>query len=455
MYAILFLSVSLLLIAISFTFSIFNDTRQSFNQVEKSDEVIANVSAFESYLYKTEAKVRLAVISNNDDDIKLQESYNEGKRRINGIQALISDSVEYKRSDSLSMLLDERFAIWNRISEALKSPLSSQYLASSLTISGSHVTNKIVELTNGIRNRQKIFLRENIEMTRHGIIVISVVLMVSTLFSLLCIFFAFGRLHAEIKKEINVQRKLEHKIQELDRSNTHLERFAYTASHDLQEPLRKLHTFSEKLVLQEKNNLSPEGKEIIDRMQKFVDRMHRLIEDLLLFSRIISYKLVKVPIDLNKVLTEVKQSMSENISRSGAVISADPLPLVMGYESQLQQLFQNLISNSIRYAKKDEHPIIKITTSLVTGDRIVGVKTGDETKKFNLIVFSDNGIGFDNKYAEKIFEIFQRLHGKSEYEGTGIGLAICKLVTENHDGYIRATGAEGVGTHFMTYFPVI
>ena len=123
----------------------------------------------------------------------------------------------------------------------------------------------------------------------------------------------------------------------------------------------------------------------------------------------------------------------------------------MGYESQLRQLFQNIISNSIRYAKKDVPVKIGISASIVTGE----AKTGDENKKFNLLVFSDNGIGFDNKYSEKIFDIFQRLHGKSEYEGTGIGLAICKLVAENHDGYIRASGVENSGANIMVYFPVV
>ena len=147
--------------------------------------------------------------------------------------------------------------------------------------------------------------------------------------------------------------------------------------------------------------------------------------------------------------------MSEKIAASGTIINSAPLPQIMGYESQLQQLFQNLISNSIRYAKKDVAPVITIRTSFVTGDKIGGVKTGDEKKKFNMVIFTDNGIGFDNKYSERIFEIFQRLHGKSEYEGTGIGLSICKVVAENHEGYIKADGVEEVGTSFMIYFPVI
>ena len=454
MYAILLLSVSLLLMAVAFTFRIFSDTSASFDQIEKSNAIISSASAFETNLFQTESKIRLSIITKNISNVNLEEEHNEGKAKLGEIGKLTTNGIDIAALDSANKLLDDRFLLWTKTQQLMADSSSGQYLATGLAAHGSYISAHIAGLIAEIRRNEKRILNRSIESTKYGIIVISAVLMASALFSVAFILFAFRRLHGEIKNELRIQTVLQKKILELDRSNAHLERFAYTASHDLQEPLRKLHAFSEKLALQEKGNLSPEGGEIIDRMQKFVMRMQQLINDLLLFSRIISDKVAKTPVDLNKVLSEVKQNMSENIQKSGALISSGHLPEIMGYESQLRQLFQNIISNSIRYAKKDVPVKIGISTSVVTGDAITGIKAGDENKKFNLLIFSDNGIGFDNKYAEKIFEIFQRLHGKSEYEGTGIGLAICKLVTENHDGYIRASGMENRGANMMVYLPV-
>lgn len=455
LYAILFLSVSLLLVAILFTFRTFNDTRLSFNRIEKNDSLICAATAFESYIFRTESNVRLAIITNSTEIPVLDRYFGDGKEQLVQIARLTYNYSSLCEVDSLDDLLADRFALWYRIQELLKDTSGDHYLATSLAVNSSHVTGRMDRLIKDIIKTERRTLQTSIDTTRKGIMVISGVLTTATLFSLIFIFFVFRRLHVEIKKEMLVQETLHQKIRELDRSNTHLERFAYTASHDLQEPLRKLHAFSDKLALQEKDRLSADGKDIINRMQKFVDRMQKLIDDLLLFSRILSYKLLKAPVDLNRVLNDVKQNISENILHTETIINSGPLPQIMGYESQLQQLFQNLISNSIRYAKKDVPPVIIIKASIIAGDKISGIKPGDELRKFNMIVFSDNGIGFENKYADRIFEIFQRLHGKSEYEGTGIGLSICKLVAENHDGYIKADGLEGVGTNFMVYFPVL
>jgi signal transduction histidine kinase len=454
-YVILFLSVSLLLLAIAFTFRTFNDTGQNFSRIERADSIISRVSAFESYILMMGPKVNLAMNTHNMNEPDMKLCYADGKEQLETIESLIRDPSELTSVDTLKALLDDKFVIWNGLLQISSDSSTEKNLAINLRMHSSLVTSHIGTLTESLRSNEKTRLREGIKSTKQGIAIISTVLTGAALFSLVCIFFAFTRLHVEIKREMLVQLKLQHKIRELDRSNAHLERFAYTASHDLQEPLRKLHAFSEKLVLQEKDKLSDEGQDIIDRMQKFVHRMQRLIDDLLLFSRTINYKLVKAPVDLNRVLIEVKQNISENIMASGAIINSAPLPQIMGFESQLQQLFQNLISNSIRYAKKDVSPVIVITASVVTGDKIIGVRPGDENKKFNMLAFADNGIGFDNKYADRIFEIFQRLHGKSEYEGTGIGLSICKLVAENHEGYIKASGVESVGTNFLVYFPAI
>ncbi|MBS1625271.1 MAG: PAS domain-containing sensor histidine kinase, partial [Bacteroidetes bacterium] len=231
-----------------------------------------------------------------------------------------------------------------------------------------------------------------------------------------------------------------------------LERFAYVASHDLHEPLRKLYAFSEILIEREKN-LSIEGLEIIRRMHTFVTRMQQLIDDMLQFSLNLN-KVEKVMLDLNAVVKNVINNLAVKMNETNASIEVAMLPAqVEGYESQINQLFQNIISNSIKYSRPGVPPHIRITATEVPGSDIEAVRPIDEKKRFHKITLSDNGIGFDDKYREKIFVIFQRLHGKSEYSGSGIGLATAKRVVDNHNGYITAHGEENKGAEFNIYLP--
>ncbi|WP_247231809.1 ATP-binding protein [Telluribacter sp. SYSU D00476] len=265
---------------------------------------------------------------------------------------------------------------------------------------------------------------------------------------------SFILLDRELRRNNLYRIELENKVENLNRSNSELEQFAYVASHDLQEPLRKIQSFSDRLLLKHRHQLKDDALIMLDKINESAQRMQLLINDLLAFSRLVNPGYKAQQVDLNEVLEEVKNNLSETIKEQNAVIISAELPSLEAYPVQMTQLFQNLISNSIKYSKPEVSPRIAISYRLVGGAEIPDIKPAHKDLQFHRIEFADNGIGFSPEYAEKIFVIFQRLHGRDEFEGTGIGLAICRRVISNHNGYIIAEGQEGKGARFFIYLPL-
>lgn len=274
--------------------------------------------------------------------------------------------------------------------------------------------------------------------------------------SALLLLASFGFLIYELRKRIKFQKALENNLDKLQRSNSELEQFAYVASHDLKEPLRKIRAFSGILLKKHYQTLNQDGQESLDKIEKSAERMQLLIDDLLTFSRTVNHRDQEFEaVDLNDILEEVEGDISISIDEKKAQIISENLPLISGFSFQIKQLFHNLLSNSIKFAKKGIAPIIEITTEEMSGKDIFFIEGIREENIFYHICFQDNGIGFERTYAEKIFVIFQRLHGRQDYEGTGIGLAICKRVMGNHNGFIFAEGELGKGAKFHLFFPKI
>ncbi|MCF6132027.1 sensor histidine kinase [Flavobacterium wongokense] len=258
--------------------------------------------------------------------------------------------------------------------------------------------------------------------------------------------------NSDVTDEVLASLSLEQQNLELEASNKELVAFNYAASHDLQEPLRKIQTFVSRLSEKEGNSLSETGKEYMERINNSVERMRILIEDLLQYSRTTKNEKVFEDTDLNELLDNAKLDLAQFIEEKGAKITNQSLPELKVIPFQIQQLFINLINNSLKYSKAGIPPDIKISCKKVTAaDEELIPKSNKE--KFYKITFKDNGIGFEQEYAEKIFVLFNRLHNKNEYEGTGIGLAICKKIVENHRGFISATGKPNAGATFTIYLP--
>ncbi len=260
--------------------------------------------------------------------------------------------------------------------------------------------------------------------------------------------------YTDVTEKTIAESRLTQYADELKRSNQDLEQFAYVASHDLQEPLRKIRAFGDRLAARYEDKLDEVGAEYITRMQQASARMQKLIEDLLSFSRISSGHEQFTRVDLTAVVNEVVDDIEGQILREKAKVGVKPIAEINGDRGQIRRLFQNLISNAIKFHKPGALPVVEISGDVISSNE------AEKEFGFSLtepayvrIVVKDNGIGFDEKYSEKIFNIFQRLQGRAEYEGTGIGLAICRKIMSNHRGYIRAQSVINQGSEFILIFP--
>jgi len=244
----------------------------------------------------------------------------------------------------------------------------------------------------------------------------------------------------EISRRKIAEERLKIYAAKLERSNRELKDFASIAAHDLQEPLRKILTFGDRLKSKYGNLLPEDGRDYLERMTTAAARMRTLIDDLLSYSRVHSGAHAFTSVDLNEVVSGVLSDLEVRIEQTRAQIKVDRLPVVEADASQMRQVFQNVIGNALKFHKPDVPPVIEIASR-------------KEDEKW-VITVTDNGIGFDEKYRERIFSIFQRLHGRHEHEGTGVGLAIVRRIIERHGGTITATSRPGQGSTFIIQLPV-
>ncbi len=248
---------------------------------------------------------------------------------------------------------------------------------------------------------------------------------------------------------LKYQYDLEIKNLELLRSNTELASFTYVASHDLQEPLRKIQTFANRILDKDDKSLTEITGEYFQRIVAASYRMQNLINSLLSYSRTNTSEIALALTPLNTIVEDVRNNLSELIEENKATIEVGELPVLNIIPVQFTQLFSNIIMNAIKYRRRGVDPVIKITADVIELQN-----QSSANNKHWRISIADNGIGFEQQYADKIFELFQRLHGRTEYEGTGIGLAICKKIVQNHNGYIEAIGKPDVGATFNIYLPL-
>ncbi|MEM1318512.1 MAG: PAS-domain containing protein, partial [Pseudomonadota bacterium] len=253
----------------------------------------------------------------------------------------------------------------------------------------------------------------------------------------------------DITQQLKASAALERSNRLLERSNAELQNFAYIASHDLQEPLRKIEAFGDRLLKKHGDQLPEGGQHYLDRINDAAGRMRQLINDLLSFSRVSSKERKLEAVDLTQIAQGVVSDLQVRIEETGARIEIADLPTIEGDPTQMRQLMQNLISNALKFVREDVTPTISLSASQNTGtdDNSLPLRTCQ-------LVFSDNGIGFENRFAEQIFTIFQRLHGRSEYAGTGIGLSTCRKIVERHNGTISAQGVPGEGATFTVTLPL-
>lgn len=263
-------------------------------------------------------------------------------------------------------------------------------------------------------------------------------------------------LEVEIRDRIVSEEKIKHlnkqllkNIEKLESTNKELDQFAFIASHDLQEPLRKIRMFNDFIVSKYKDKLDDEGELYLERMQVACGRMQSLINDILTFSKIDVSKEMMEETNLGFIIDQVLDDMDLLIKEKNAKITTCEMPTLKVYPGLIKLLFHHLINNSLKYSNRDVDPIIDISVKLETP----GSEEKIKKKKYWRICIKDNGVGFEQQYAEQIFSLFKRLHGNTEYSGTGVGLSICKKIVEEHKGYISAQSTAGVGTTFTITLP--
>jgi light-regulated signal transduction histidine kinase (bacteriophytochrome) len=252
----------------------------------------------------------------------------------------------------------------------------------------------------------------------------------------------------------SLQYELMRKIEELKFSNSNLEDFAYAASHDLKEPIRKIHFFADVLKEELKGQLSAQQERYFDRLENASSRMRSLVDDLLAYSQATKGAGEQEDVDLNRKVQLVLEDLELEVQQKNARILVDQLPRLKANKRQFQQLFQNLIGNALKYSRPGVAPEVQITYQLVSGKEVDTKIPGiDAIKRYHLIEVKDNGIGFPPEAAQRIFNVFTRLHASSEYHGSGVGLSIAQKVVQNHRGYIWAEGKPGEGARFKVLLP--
>ncbi len=258
---------------------------------------------------------------------------------------------------------------------------------------------------------------------------------------------------AALREEVDERRKAEELAQAtaagLARSNGELEQFAYVASHDLQEPLRKIQAFGDRLRARFRDQLDDQGRDYLDRVLAAAGRMRRLIEDLLALSRVTTKGQPFARVDLNVIAEGVISDLESRAQETGATIDVGPLPVIDADPTQMRQLLQNLVGNALKFHRPGVPPVVTVRAE------VVPAADGPEDRPLCRITVADNGIGFEEKYLDRIFQVFQRLHGRQEYEGTGVGLAICRKIVERHGGAITAHSTPGAGTTFVVTLPAL
>jgi signal transduction histidine kinase len=259
--------------------------------------------------------------------------------------------------------------------------------------------------------------------------------------------YSFVMLGSELKTREATELLLNENIANLNRSNKELEQYAYVASHDLQEPLRKIRTFSDELLHKYRDIMPEDGQLMLNRIDKSASKMTLLINDLLTLSRLLSDKTGFKKIDLNNLLADELDSFSELIDEKKITIESSVLPTILCSEGQIRQLFQNLLSNAFKFLREGVKPRVVINY------KVIKRWESEEEYAYHQITVRDNGLGFDNSYKEKMFTIFGRLGNTQHIQGTGIGLSICKRIMENHNGSIEATGVLNEGSIFTILFP--
>lgn len=447
-------SVTILFVILYSVFYINKQNQKAFKSVTHSADVIVKLEQIYSRTNELESAQRGYIITREKEFLEPYERLNmEIRLYVHQLEMLVSDNEEQLNSaQNLRILIDKRLRM---LEQNLLVPRPEKLTVGRLMMAEILSRIRIMKETEEDLMKKRTVQAKLLDDRTTMAIIISIIFSSIFIFSASLILMQEYKLKSKIEEELLLSQKmLRDKVSKLDASNKELEQFAYIASHDLQEPLRKIITFNERIANKFSSIIDPSVKDYLSRTIHAAERMRILIDDLLNFSRITKGGIEWVPVSLKKVMDIVKDNLEVQIKKSHAkIIQHNQLPEVQGDQNQLVRLFQNLVSNAIKFTEPDKTPIVEIFCTVVDEKNRQEIPGLPEYSIYYKITIRDNGIGFSEEYSEKIFIIFQRLHGRSEYEGTGIGLSICKKIAENHHGYITVNSEVGKGSEFNVYLP--
>lgn len=451
------IAILVLFLLTFFSFKRFDQQKKAEAWVTHSFVVKLKIAETITLLKDAESSLRAYLLTKDSTFLK---PYNNNVKKIAPSMArlkiLLADNpVQVENKKKLDKMVNVRLREFRYI---IKIDSVSQEQFNIYFRVGRIVMDDINNLTGSMKKTEDDLLHSRIDGKNQADQKTSDFILVISILSLVFLLFSFFRL----RNENSMRRRAECSLSEinttlikqnleLEKKNTELASFTYIASHDLKEPLRKIETFASIINSTDKNNFSEKGKGYFDSIVTSVQRMQHLIDSVFMYAKTNISGIDLKDTDLNIVTAEVIALLDLNLLQENAVIEYSGLPVIKAIPEQIQQLFTNLIGNALKYSKTGTVPEIHISASWL--------QVNDENNPLDSNVwridFSDNGIGFDEQYKGKIFHIFQRLHAKDQYSGTGIGLAICKKITENHHGIITAKSTEGVGSVFSVFLPIM
>ncbi|WP_414827803.1 sensor histidine kinase [Alteromonas sp. H39] len=440
-----------------------------------TNRVISSVNNLHVAILRAESGQRGFLLTQDEDYL---DDYNDTLNHINGlidqveITGLASDLPE--QVDRIEELLELSRAKINGMIEVVELARAGEMASASSLLNSNRglilydrIEALFEAIDNSERDMQGQHLASLMKLRKDSVntLIISsltTVLLIISIFILLKMNVRESLRHQHSLEEINsdLENKIEERTQELRvysdelaRSNRELEDFAFVASHDLQEPLRKIRAFGNRLESGYADVIDERGQDFLKRMLNAAERMSMLISDLLAFSRVSTRGKDFEDVNLNSVFSDILSDLEIAIDESGANVSVDDMPNILGDKSQIEQLMLNLLSNALKFRNPDIAPEIIVSCSTPDDEELVNV-LHEEQYDWTKITIQDNGIGFDQSFSEKIFAPFQRLHGRSEYKGTGIGLAVCRRIVERHNGQISALSQPGKGACFTIIIPI-
>ncbi len=448
-------SLTILFIILCFVFYTNIKNQTAFGWVNHSAEVIVKLEQIYSKVNDFESAFsRPSVYKENAFGEPYQQIGAELRQTTKELEKLVFDNLlQLKKAKVLTLLIDERL-------KALHYDLVDSRI--DVDPANKLVMKNILSNIKEMKQIEEVLMRKRLAAATHTADSTTFAIIIALLISSIFILSASLILIREYKTKVKIEKKLlrsqlllKEKVNKLDASNIELEQFAYIASHDLQEPLRKIITINNRITDKFSATIDSSLKDYLDRSIHAAERMRILIDDLLEFSRVTKGDIAFSPINLEDVFDIIKDGLEVQIEhKQASFIQHNSLPIILGDKIQLVRLFQNLISNAIKFTPPSRTPLIEISCKTVYEEDLEELPEFSIHKSYYKITIKDNGIGFKKEFQEKIFVIFQRLHGRSEYEGTGIGLSICKKIVENHHGFITTKSEEGIGSEFNIYLPI-